>query len=171
MGRRFEDDFDDEEDDRPRRRRRRYDDEDDDDDEDDSGLNIRRRRARPSTENALRRPASYLILLATLHVPLALYGLAFQMGVFRDPPGPDRALNIAFGVVVLRLGFWLGLITTEIAGRRLGRIAGILFQRRDLGLDLREFRSQLLEESRRSASSADIESDAIVAVGTSRKRA
>ena len=79
-----------------------------------------------------------------------------DIGIFEGiaPMGIVSGLSaaFAFGVVVLRLGFWLGLIT-EIAGRRLGRIAGILFQRRDLGLELRDLRSLLLDQTQQSVAS------------------
>lgn len=62
-------------------------------------------------------------------------------------------LGSAFATAaVIGLGFRLVLLA-EVAGGRLGGVAGILFQRSDLGLETRDFGSQLLDQVHQSVAS------------------
>ena len=58
----------------------------------------------------------------------------------------------AFGVALLRIGFWPGLFS-KVAGGRLGRVAGVLFERSDLGPKRRNFRFELLDHTQQSDAS------------------
>ena len=75
-------------------------------------------------------------------------GVVKGLALVRIVVGLPAALFLADG-----LASWVGFLA-EIAGRRLGRIRGVLFENRDLGLEGRDLGSQLLDQAHQSVASS-----------------